>query len=303
MNPRFSLVIAAGLLLLFLVPVAVWADDPTTNPGMNDDPADSTMKDNMQGKTTENEMIFQSSKLSDLNVYNKDNADKKLGKIDNLIINEHTGHVLFAVLDPGMMKNKVAVPWSALQIRQDPNNKDKFFYVLNKTEDDLKTAPSFDKNNISQVVDKNWQQSVEKFFGVQSVAKPEDLQGSGQLSVSQLIFESSKLSDLNVYNRNDNSMKLGNLDDLIVNAHSGTVQYAVLDTGVGGKKIAVPWDALLMQKEQNKDKYWLTLNKTSDDLKGAPTFNKDQIAQVNDPQWQQTVDQFFGVRMATRPKQ
>jgi sporulation protein YlmC with PRC-barrel domain len=300
MNSRFSLVLVFGVMLSLFVPVyAQAADDPPT-PGTT---SNETVMDR-QTTMTENDMIFQSSQLSDLNVFNKDNADKKLGNVDNLIINEHTGHVLFAILDTGVGGSKIAVPWSTLQLRKDTtsNNKDKYSLLLNKSADELKSAPTFDSKQIAQITDPNWQKSVETFFGVHMVAKPEDMQGSGQLSAKDLIFESSKLSDMNVYNRSDTSHKLGSLDNLIIDAHTGTVQYAILSTGMMGKLVPVPWEALLLQKEKDKDKSWLTLDKTSDDLKDAPTFNKDQITKVTDPTWQQSVNKYFGVRMSSKPK-
>jgi len=80
------------------------------------------------------------------------------------------------------------------------------------------------------------------------------------------------------------------------------VWYGILDTGVGGKNIAVPWSALQLQKARNDKDYWLTLDKTQDQLANAPAFNRDRT-DFTDSKWQQDVDTFFGVHTAARPAQ
>ncbi len=92
----------------------------------------------------------------------------------------------------------------------------------------------------------------------------------GALTENEMIFRSSTLSDLPVYNRDNPNVKLGSLDNLIIDARTGHVCYGILSTGmIGGKLIPVPWMAVLLNKTVGKDKYWLTLNKTKDELASA----------------------------------
>ena len=44
----------------------------------------------------------------------------------------------------------------------------------------------------------------------------------------------------------------------------------------------------------------LTLNKTSEELKNAPTIDKNHMPDFTEMKWKQTVDDFFGVRTLTR---
>jgi len=181
MNRRMCLVLAS------LAMATVW----TTGNAL----AADTMS-GQPGKLTEKEMILQSSKLSDLNVYNRDDQNAKLGNLDNLIINAHTGQVLYGILDTGLGGKLVPVPWTALQLYKSASE-DKYWLTLAKTQDQLANAPTFDSNHWPDFKNSPWQQSVEKFFGVRTVAKPQD---SGGLTANQMIFQSSQLSDLNVYN-------------------------------------------------------------------------------------------------------
>jgi hypothetical protein len=116
---------------------------------------------------TPEEMVFQSSKLSDLAVH--DTANKKLGSLDNLIIDAHAGQVLYGILDTGFGGKKIPVPWTAMRLERSGKT---FFMVLNKNKGQLANAPTFDKDRMQDVVDPRWQKTVQDFFGVRSVARP-----------------------------------------------------------------------------------------------------------------------------------
>lgn len=255
------------------------------------------------GTMTDNDMIFQSSELGDLDVFNQSDAKEKLGNLENLIVNAHTGQVLYGILDTGVGGQIIPVPWNSLRLHKTTSDKTVSYWLsLNKTSDDLAKAPTFDKNHWPDFTNSQWKQSVDNFFGVRVVAKPEESARQGELTTNEMIFQSSRLGDLNVFNRDDTEHKLGNLDNLIINAHTGQVLYGILDTGAGGKNIAVPWNAFLLKKAGDSDEYWLTLNKTTDELANAPTFDKDRMSDVTDSKWRQTVDNFFGVRTTARPE-
>jgi len=288
MKALFSFTVALALLALLWTPRVSLADQAANAPA------------NM----TETDVTFKCSKLSDLNVYHRADTNKKLGNLDNLIINAHTSQVLYGVLDTGMGGKKILVPWSALQVTKSSTaSGPRFSMTLSKTAEELAQAKAYDPDHRPNFTDAQWKQSVDQFFGVRMAARPERPIKAGELTTNQMIFRSSRLSDLNVYNRADTSKKLGNLDDLIINAHSGRLLYGILDTGLGGKNIAVPWNALQLQKAVGENKYWLTLSKTTNELADAPTFHADRMSDLTDASWQQKVDQFFGVRTAARPEE
>ncbi|MCE5267468.1 MAG: PRC-barrel domain-containing protein [Planctomycetaceae bacterium] len=283
MTVRFSCILMGGVVLLALFGIALAADKPA----------------NDAGTPTQGEIILPSSQASDLNVYEQQDTSRKLGNIDNLIVYAHTGRVLYAVLDTGVGGKKVIVPWSVFQLRTSTSDSSKHFLVLNKTSHDLKSAPTFRANRLAVFTDSHWVGTIDKFFSVRSTMPTETVKRPGMLSVAQMIFQSSTLSDMNVYNRNDPSQKLGNIDNLIVDTSNGRVLYGILDTGVGGKNVPVPWNAFLLEKGTGKHNFWLTLNKTPDDLKNAPSIEKGNITDL--AQWRRSVDEFFGVRTAARP--
>ena len=152
------------------------------------------------------------------------------------------------------------------------------------------------------MTDTKWLQSLDTFFGVRTVARPVEEQSQpGQLTTNEMIFRSSDLHGMKVYNRSDETLKLGSISDMIVDAHTGQVLYGILDTGFGGTLIAGPWSTFQLKEDVKNNKSWLTLNKTSDELKNAPTIDKAHMPDFTDAKWRQTVDDFFGVRTVARP--
>lgn len=276
MYSGFRLTAAALAFLALWGTGRTWADDQA-----------------MSGTMSESELILQSSKLADLDVFNQNNQDDKLGKLENLLIDARTGTVMYGVLDTGVGGHLVVIPWTSLKLRKSPDS-DKYWLLLDKTQDQLAGARAFAKDRLRDFADRQFRQNVDRSFGLRNVET-----GHAGLK-SEDIFLSSRLSDLNAQHRGDTSKKLGNLDNLLINAHTGQVLYGILDTGLAGKNIAVPWTAFQLQKSGD-DEFFLTLNKTSDDLANAPSFDEDRLANITDSKWQQSVDSFFGVRTAARP--
>lgn len=254
------------------------------------------------GKMAEKELIFAASDLSSLDVRNRSDIHQKLGKVDNLLIQADTGEVLYGVLDTGIGGKLIPIPWNATRLFQWTSN-NKYFLTVNKNSTELAGAPSFDKKHLPNFTSTQWKEGVDKFFGVHMVAHSPEQGNIGQQGMKPIVLESSTLRGMHAVNRTDTDKKLGKVDDLIINAHTGQVLYGIVDTGLLGKNIAVPWAAFGIQKVANKDEMMLTLAKTSDELSKAPTFDKKHLGNVDDPNWQKSVDDFFGVRTVARPRQ
>ena len=82
----------------------------------------------------------------------KNAAGEDLGKIEDLMIDLYSGHVVYAVLSFGGfldMGNKLfAVPWEALTV--DTIKKE---FTLNVNRSDLEKAPGFDKHQWPNMAD------------------------------------------------------------------------------------------------------------------------------------------------------
>ena len=98
---------------------------------------------------------------------------------------------------------------------------------------------------------------------------------SGVLKASDLIGTKVQGTD---------GKNLGNIKDLVINPEDGDIQYAVLDfggfAGIGDKYFAVPWEALHIDKENNR----LALDLHKKDLKDAPGFDKNNWPDLSEQQ-------------------
>jgi sporulation protein YlmC with PRC-barrel domain len=83
----------------------------------------------------------------------------------------------------------------------------------------------------------------------------------------------SDIYKANVYDLSEN--KIGDVADLIIDSN-GNVTAAIVSVGgfitVGQKEVMIPFKELKISTRDGKD--WLTLNRTKDDLKMLPAFDK-----------------------------
>jgi sporulation protein YlmC with PRC-barrel domain len=88
---------------------------------------------------------------------------------------------------------------------------------------------------------------------------------------------------------------LGNIDNLMINLHSGDIEYVVIEfgsfMGIGGKLFAVPFHELQL----NADKKAFILNRDKDYLKNTPGFDKTHWPDTNDHVYFDSVNNYYGV--------
>lgn len=89
--------------------------------------------------------------------------DEKLGKIQDLMLDLHSGQIRYAVLSSGgflgLGERMFAIPWRALQ--QDKGNKR---FLLDVAVERLKQAPGFDKERWPNMADEKWSSRVESYY-------------------------------------------------------------------------------------------------------------------------------------------
>lgn len=270
---------------------SVLADDPQQPSGTGPQAATES------GRHVHGEMIHRLSEIPGFYVY--DGQNMKLGKLDNLIADAHSGQILYGILDTGLFGKNIPVPWAALQMK---TVEDKHSFVLNKSKDELGTAPTLSATRRADYGNEQWRRSIDTFFGVRTAARPAMREGEAetQLPHESFICESSRLAGFNVFNAQKD--KLGKVNDLVVDTSGAQVLYGIVDSGVGGKRIAVPWGAFRLGREADKDNYWLVLDKSKDQLATAPMFEASQWPDFANQEWRNSVDRFYGVRTASEPR-
>jgi sporulation protein YlmC with PRC-barrel domain len=97
----------------------------------------------------------------------EDPQGKDLGDVDDVVVDDPSGRVVYAVLSfggfLGMGDKLFAIPWGALK----PSLKDEKKLVLDVAKERLKSAPGFDKKNWPNMADRRWGLDVHHYYGLE----------------------------------------------------------------------------------------------------------------------------------------
>ena len=107
--------------------------------------------------------LIASDKVEGTPVYGTDG--KKIGRIENLMIDKITGQVAYAVLSfggfLGLGTDHYPLPWSILKYEENMGG-----YVVNITKDQLKIAPKFHEDEDFDWSDREQGRQIETFYMV-----------------------------------------------------------------------------------------------------------------------------------------
>src|ERR1700704_2489393 len=84
-----------------------------------------------------------------------------LGKVEELVIDQESGRVLYAVLSFGGLLHHqlVAIPWERLRMQPDGKA-----FFLNIDKETLRNAPHFDRDNWPDMTLPEWRERIEMYF-------------------------------------------------------------------------------------------------------------------------------------------
>jgi len=118
-------------------------------------------------------LLLRSSTIMGMKVKNE--AQKELGSVNDLVIEVHPGKVRYAALSYGgflgLGDKLFAVPWKAFEVRHDISQKD-MSLVLNLDEATLRKATGFDKNKWPNFADPSITSELDKYYGVTAATRP-----------------------------------------------------------------------------------------------------------------------------------
>lgn len=121
------------------------------------------------------------------------------------------------------------------------------------------------------------------------------ISGASQVLAShdRLPQRASKIIGQDVRNLNDE--KIGKVEDLVVNLTSSGNAYAILSIGgflgVGDQLIVVPMSHLQYQHEPNR----FVLNVDRAALKDAPVYDRKNVPNWNDTEWNRKLESYYGL--------
>ena len=106
----------------------------------------------------------------------------------------------------------------------------------------------------------------------------------------------SEIMDMEVRNAQDE--ELGEIEDVVVEKQSGKIRYAAISVGgflgIGDRLIAVPWQALRIQQQQDDpDEKFVLLNADRSRIENAPGFNEDNWPDFGNPRYSQEIETYY----------
>lgn len=209
----------------------------------------------------------------------------EVGQISEVVMEATTGNVAYAVVASdgfvGLGEKLFAIPWRALQ---QPTAAQTF--RLDMTEEQLKQAPGFDKDNWPDLEDRHWGDTIHAYYG-QSPYRgqhlPPKTSREAEEPVPQRLLRASHVLKSEVMN--PQGQRLGDIEEVVIDTAAGKVAYAVLSTrkwlDLREKWFAIPWHTL----QQSVGFGTFTLDVDKETLQKAPGFDRDNWPNRANTRW------------------
>ncbi len=217
----------------FLVPAsAVVALIPTVL-------AQSAAPGAMRPDETHTYALYPARKVIGLDVRN--DSEKNLGDIGDLLIETHSGEIRYAALDVGgflgVGEDHRVVPWSAIRIVPDEKNADQCHARTSLTEQQVKAAP---KCKVHERIDSDLEKRMEASFG-----KHEDWAYDARGGKGDAVLVWCSRMD-GALLRDPAGKDVGKVKSIVLAPANDCAAYAVIDTTreAGDKHVALPWSRI-----------------------------------------------------------
>jgi len=209
--------------------------------------------------------------------------NQKIGKVNNLVVDLESEHILYVVLNAD--KGKVAVPPQIFE--QSSGNT----LRVNADKQKIESAPQFtsDIDQPDQLGQASFVDKVYQHFG-------QNAWWQGSTPADQGTFHNvHKLNQLIGMNiENSNNQPIGKVSNIVVDMPAGRLMYVVLSPdsslNLGNNLYPIPSDALTL----SSDKKHLVTGIDQQKLATAPHFEKSNWPNLTDSTFATQVYQFYG---------
>jgi sporulation protein YlmC with PRC-barrel domain len=215
-------------------------EEPMAEPTATEAPAEEEMgeTDAMQFSDLDEDTMMLASNMLDREVENA--AEEQLGFVDDLIIDQASGNVLFAIIEHGgfldLGEEWVAVPLTAMSLGPESDE-----LILDVAENTFENYPDLgDANNWPEGLDDTWDDDIGPFWddAGYDVSALEGVDPNNVVRAENMVgFDAFTVDDNN----------LGTADDMLVDINEATIEYVLLsfvDTDMYGEDwVAVPWQS------------------------------------------------------------
>jgi len=231
------------------------------------------------GQETRNDRrtVRPAGQIMDMDIRNAKN--ESLGHVEDCVINLKDGKVAYVVMARGQVLglggSMFAIAPEALKLADNGEH-----LILNATNADFENAKGFDQNA--------WPAQPGNFgrTGAAAPSRNDNNQANpangSSLKTNENLARISAITGLSVYGRDANNAEaaIGRVYDVALDCGKHQVAYVAIhhgDTlGVGGKLVAVPWDALKLKSPAlDPQRRVFYLNASQRDLETAPNFTTE----------------------------
>jgi sporulation protein YlmC with PRC-barrel domain len=232
------------------------------------------------------------------------NAGENIGKVENLIIDDVSGRILFVIIScDGKFS---ALPPSKVELQESGKK-----FMLSCTKDQV-LANAFEKDAYPNFSDVKWSTGIYSHYKVrpywenpdqktnsdekEKSAEAKDKKGAMERADSwyRMPKRWAKTSDfIGKGVKNPDGEDLGKVDDIVIDPDNWRITYGVLSfggfLGIGDDLFALPWSSL--ELKGNAEVF--TLNIDKERLQKAEGFDKDNWPNMADERWATGIYKYF----------
>jgi sporulation protein YlmC with PRC-barrel domain len=151
-------------VLLAMLAIGMCAQASAAQP----DPPGRAGRTQRQGPEAQRSVTVRASQITGMTVNNPQGTN--LGTVNDIVIDASSGNVRYAALSYGGFlgfgDTLVAVPWEAFTV-QKIEGRDEYNLVLNATEEQIKGATGFDRNNWPDFADRQMARNLDAHYGIE----------------------------------------------------------------------------------------------------------------------------------------
>jgi sporulation protein YlmC with PRC-barrel domain len=210
----------------------------------------------------------------------------KTGKIDNFVIDQDSGQILYAIVGIGGVlgvgETRVAVP-PTLFIEAKKGNVE-----LNVDKHKLTRAPQVDRA-VDKAPQADFLNRVYGYYGQPATWNQTSAAPSAAFNSART---ATQVTGMTV--QNSAHLDIGKVETVVLNVPAGRELYVVVapssDMNLGNNYYALPPKALKLSTDQKT----LVTDLSRDKLANAPHFTKDDWSELSNTAWAQRVYQYYG---------
>ncbi|MBI1379965.1 MAG: hypothetical protein GC161_02610 [Planctomycetaceae bacterium] len=281
-------------------PVLFFALAAVAGAAIAQDPAQPRTQPHTQGAAQDakiTQMLVPSGDLLGLTA--KNSADKDLGSLNDVIVDPRTGEFRYAIVDVGgflgIGATERILPWSAFDVRVDPEDKDEWVLRAELTEAQVKAAPECkDDTKFDADLDRRIGAAFRTENGNAEANATQPAMGKTQWA------RVSKLAD-DVDLMDSAGRKAGEVEGLVLAPEHDTVAFAVVQANdeAGGKRIAVPMASLHFayaptDDADEKGELRATAKVEMARFATAPEYDSDNLDRMGSTTWLDGLCKHYG---------